>query len=97
MSTQVAAPPAAPRPPGPRRGGLNARHGVWSIWLIGPTIVLLAIVIGYPVVSAVIQSFQNDPGLDKATGGNAWSSLLTLAGAVIGIAYAIWMLNKRNG
>jgi multiple sugar transport system permease protein len=68
MSTQVAAPPAAPRTPGPRRGGLNARHGVWSIWLIGPTIVLLAIVIGYPVVSAVIQSFQNDPGLDKATG-----------------------------
>ena len=45
MSTQVAAPPAAPRTPGPRRGGLNARHGVWSIWLIGPTIVLLAIVV----------------------------------------------------
>ncbi|MGN6325865.1 carbohydrate ABC transporter permease [Pseudolysinimonas sp.] len=70
MSAVPARAPAAPRTPhhSPRRSGLNARHGVWSVWLIGPTILLLAIVIGYPVVSAIIQSFQNDPGLDKATG-----------------------------
>ncbi len=43
-------------------------QGRWAIWLIGPTLLLLAVVIGYPLIAAVLQSFQADPGLDPATG-----------------------------
>jgi len=90
MSAVPARAPAAPQPPrhSPRRAGLNARHGIWSVWLIGPTILMLAVVIGYPVVSAIIQSFQNDPGLDKATG-------LFVQGGFAGIAnYTHFLLQQ---
>src|SRR4029450_6537764 len=33
-----------------------------------PAITILLVVIGYPVVRAVVMSFQKDPGLDPATG-----------------------------
>lgn len=33
----------------------------WAFWLLVPTLVLIAVVIGYPVVSAVVMSFQSDP------------------------------------
>ena len=36
--------------------------------LIAPTIVTLAIVIGYPVIRAVWMSFHSDAALDPATG-----------------------------
>ncbi|WP_139200581.1 carbohydrate ABC transporter permease [Curtobacterium sp. MMLR14_010] len=73
-----------------RKGGLNAEHGRWAVYLIGPTIVLLAIVIGYPVVSAVIQSFQLDAGLDKATG-------LFVAGGFAGVTNYVHWLGQRCG
>jgi ABC-type sugar transport system permease subunit len=82
----------APRTPhhAPRRSGLNARHGIWSVWLIGPTMLLLAIVIGYPVVTAVIQSFQSDPGLDKATG-------MFVQGGFAGVTnYVHWLFQQCN-
>lgn len=37
-------------------------------FLVGPTLVVLAIVIGYPIVRAVVMSLQKDPGLDPETG-----------------------------
>jgi ABC-type sugar transport system permease subunit len=92
MSAVPAPASPAPRTPhhAPRRSGLNARHGIWSVWLIGPTMLLLAIVIGYPVVSAVIQSFQNDPGLDKATG-------MFVQGGFAGVTnYLHWILQSCN-
>ncbi|MBF4589400.1 sugar ABC transporter permease [Curtobacterium sp. SL109] len=73
-----------------RKGGLNAEHGRWAVYLIGPTILLLAIVIGYPVVSAVIQSFQLDAGLDKATG-------LFVAGGFAGVTNYVHWLGQRCG
>nr|WP_267424979.1 MULTISPECIES: sugar ABC transporter permease [unclassified Curtobacterium] len=73
-----------------RKGGLNAEHGRWAVYLIGPTIVLLAVVIGYPVVSAVIQSFQLDAGLDKATG-------LFVAGGFAGVTNYVHWLGQRCG
>ncbi|MFF0816732.1 carbohydrate ABC transporter permease [Rhodococcus sp. NPDC003318] len=38
------------------------------VYLIAPTLVVLAIVIVYPVVKAVILSFQRNPGIDPDTG-----------------------------
>lgn len=96
MSAATEIPAAIPNPTGTepkrrrRKGGLNAEHGRWAVYLIGPTIVLLAVVIGYPVVSAVIQSFQLDQGLDKATG-------LFVQGGFAGVTnYAHW-LGQRCG
>ncbi|OIH97133.1 ABC transporter permease [Curtobacterium sp. MCBA15_003] len=73
-----------------RKGGLNAEHGRWAVYLIGPTILLLAIVIGYPVVSAIIQSFQLDQGLDKATG-------MFVQGGFAGLANYVHWLGQRCG
>jgi ABC-type sugar transport system permease subunit len=87
-------PPSTPtvrrsRPDKPRKkGGLNEAHGRWALYLIVPTGILLAIVIGYPVVSAVIMSFQKDAGLDKATG-------LFVSGGFAGISnYTHWLLQQ---
>ncbi|MCA4134221.1 sugar ABC transporter permease [Arthrobacter sp. M4] len=43
-------------------------QGRWAYTLLTPTLVLLAVVIIYPVVNAIIMSFQKDSGLDPATG-----------------------------
>ena len=95
MSAATEIPAAIPNPQGleprkRRKGGLNAEHGRWAVYLIGPTILLLAIVIGYPVVSAVIQSFQLDAGLDKATG-------LFVAGGFAGVTNYVHWLGQRCG
>lgn len=36
-----------------------------ALWLLAPTMVLLAVVIGYPVISAVVMSFQQDALLNN--------------------------------
>ena len=49
----------------------NKRFGLTPgrAWLlIAPTMVILAIVIVYPVIRALVMSFSKDPGLDPATG-----------------------------
>ncbi|ROS33038.1 carbohydrate ABC transporter membrane protein 1 (CUT1 family) [Curtobacterium sp. PhB78] len=96
MSAATEIPAAIPNPTGMepkrqrRKGGLNAEHGRWAVYLIGPTILLLAIVIGYPVVSAIIQSFQLDQGLDKATG-------LFVQGGFAGVTNYVHWLGQRCG
>ena len=53
------------------RTASKPRFGLSSgrAWLlIAPTLVILAVVIAYPVIRAVIMSFQKDAGLDPATG-----------------------------
>jgi multiple sugar transport system permease protein len=40
----------------------------WAWTLIAPTLIMLTVVIIYPVINAVIMSFQKDSGLDPATG-----------------------------
>lgn len=39
-----------------------------AAWLIAPALVVLAVVIGYPIVRAIWLSFQADKGLDPTTG-----------------------------
>ena len=55
-----------PRPEnGEKRARLNKGEGVKGWLYVGPTLLVLAIVIGYPVVRAVIMSFQQDEGLNE--------------------------------
>ena len=57
----------------------HSGEGRLAFMLIAPTILLLALIVGYPIVKAIYQSFLTDPGLDKATGlfntGNAWAGI----------------------
>lgn len=90
MSVLTQAPPSLSASPakGRKRGGLNEAHGRWATYLITPAIIVLAIVIGYPVISAVIMSLIRDQGLDKATG-------LFVAGGFAGFTnYSHWLLQQ---
>lgn len=46
--------PAAP----PRRSGGRAGRWHWLDWMVVPSLVILAVVVGYPIVRAVLLSFQ---------------------------------------
>ncbi|WP_314193490.1 sugar ABC transporter permease [uncultured Arthrobacter sp.] len=60
-------------------------QGKWASWLLAPTIIALAVVIVYPIISAIVMSFQKDAGLDPATG-------LFTAGGPAGIQnYVNWL------
>lgn len=72
-ATEVASPdlpeqPVKSQPPQSKRRspalGVSARAWVF----VTPVLLALAVVIGYPVVRALIMSFQKDSGLDPATG-----------------------------
>ena len=97
MSTQTlgGAPRSGDAPHGgePPRLGLQDAHRrrVRNAWLlIAPTLVLLAVVIGYPIVSAVIMSLEKDPGLDPATG-------FFVEGGFAGLSnYSHWLLQQCN-
>lgn len=84
--------PESSRPPGPdraaRRRWRASGEGRLATYLVAPTIVLLAVVIGYPVVRAVVMSFQKDPGLDPATG-------MFSSGGSAGLSnYTHWLLQR---
>jgi multiple sugar transport system permease protein len=62
-------------------------QGRWASALVAPTLIVLAIVIIYPITSAVIKSFQKDPGLDKAG--------FYVAGGFAGLEnYKHWLLQQ---
>ncbi len=48
-----------------RRSARSSRpaRGGWRSRLIAPTIILLGLVVGYPIVKAIYQSFLTDKGL----------------------------------
>lgn len=63
-------------------------QGRWAATLVAPSLVVLAIVVGYPIVSAIVMSFQKDSGLDPATG-------LFVEGGPAGFAnYTHWLLQQ---
>ncbi len=85
--TENAALDAQPGKPRKRRR-LEADHNRRALMLLGPTVLLLAIVILYPVIRGVIMSFQHDAGLDPATG-------LFVSGGFAGIDnYTHWLLQR---
>jgi ABC-type sugar transport system permease subunit len=62
-SARVAEEPPAPAEEPEKRGRLTRGEGVKGWLFVGPTLLALAIVIGYPVVRAVVMSLQEDKGL----------------------------------
>lgn len=61
----------------------------FAMWLILPTIVTLVVVIGYPVVYAIIQSLR----LDKADAGLTPSGFFEQGGKYIGLRYYKYWFN----
>jgi ABC-type sugar transport system permease subunit len=72
-----------------RKSEIHRGEGRLAFMLIAPTLLLLALIVGYPVLKAIYQSFLTDPGLDKATGlfntGGAWNGLTN---------YKHWLLER---
>lgn len=71
-----------------KRKRISSGEGRLAITLIAPTIILLAVVVGYPIVKAIYQSFLTDRGL-TSTGffdqGNKWNGVSN---------YKYWLLQK---
>lgn len=83
---------AEPGEPSKRDRGGRSEHAVaqnrLGLYLIAPSIVVLLVVIGYPVVRAIIMSFQKDAGLDPATG-------LFVEGGFAGFSnYTHWLFER---
>ncbi len=68
----------------PARSKPNLR----ALWLIGPAMLLLAVVIGYPIVRAVVMSFQQNEHVDPATG-------MFVQGGFAGIDHYLYWLTQR--
>jgi multiple sugar transport system permease protein len=72
-----------------KKSQINRGEGRLAFLLIAPTILLLTLIVGYPIVKAVYQSFLTDSGLDKATGlfntGGTWNGLTN---------YKHWLLER---
>src|SRR5204863_6198033 len=58
----------AQTPQQPKRKSLHAGEGRRGLLLVLPALILLAIVIGYPIVRGIVMSLQKDPGYNRATG-----------------------------
>lgn len=62
-----------------------------AAWLILPALIVLAIVIGYPIIQAILLSFQSDKGLNPDTG-------LFEEGGFAGFSnYGHWLLQDCGG
>jgi multiple sugar transport system permease protein len=59
---------AVKSPPPVKRNKIKTGEGRLAFLLVAPTVLLLALVVGYPVVKGIYSSFQSDPGLDQSTG-----------------------------
>jgi ABC-type sugar transport system permease subunit len=62
-----------------KRKKISTGEGRLAFLLIAPTLAMLGLVVGYPIVKAIYQSFLTDPGLDKSTGffnqGGSWNGV----------------------
>ena len=71
-----ATPPGSGEPGGRRRKRINSGEGRFATLLVAPSVLVLAAVVGYPLILAIYDSFTSDRGLDKATGffneGGQW-------------------------
>jgi ABC-type sugar transport system permease subunit len=87
VAASTVTPPKGRR--GSRRTSLHVGDSRRAFALIAPTIALLVLIVGYPVVKAIYQSFLTDPGLSKATGmfdqGGAWNGITN---------YKHWLLQQ---
>lgn len=81
--------PAQPGKKPEKRRKISSGEGRLALYLIAPTVILLALVVGYPIIKAILSSFQTDSGLDKSTG------LFNAGGGFAGVDnYKYWLLQK---
>jgi ABC-type sugar transport system permease subunit len=75
---------------GKRATTAHAGESRLALMLIAPTILLLAVIVGYPIVKAIYSSFLSDPGLSGAffNKGGQWVGLLN---------YKHWLLERCPG
>ena len=80
-----------PTKPGPERASIDPHQGRRAWMLIAPTIILLGVVIGYPILRAVWMSLQKDATVDPATG-------LFVEGGFAGFEnYSRWLFQQCGG
>lgn len=77
--------------PGARNRAINTGEGRFAAFLVAPTVVVLAAVVGYPLILAIINSFRGDRGLDAATG------FFNNGGQFIGLTNWVHWLGQRCG
>ena len=58
----------APPPPAEPAVLVKKKFDWRPVWMVGPPLLILAVIIGYPIVRAVYLSFVGDAGLNPATG-----------------------------
>jgi len=79
---------ASPQP-AVKRNKIKTGEGRLAFLLVAPTVILLALVVGYPIVKGIYQSFQSDPGLDPNTG------FFSSASHWVGLTnYKHWLLER---
>ena len=95
MAHAVESPSASPNTTPPKRGsqpasrdGAKRKKDFRPIWLVGPSMLLLAVVIGYPIIRAIYLSFQANKHLDPETG-------MFVTGGFAGLDnYLYWLTNR---
>ncbi|MBB3115644.1 carbohydrate ABC transporter permease [Corynebacterium bovis] len=70
------------------RTGHRPRRDLRALWLVGPAMLVLAVVIGYPVVRAVGLSFEANKHLDPETG-------MFVTGGFAGVEHYLYWLTQR--
>ena len=81
----------AAHPEGPERESIDPHQQRRAWMLVGPTIILLGVVIGYPIVRAIWMSLQQDAAVDPQTG-------LFVEGGFAGIDnYTRWLFQQCGG
>lgn len=91
MTSVVERPPeTAMEPQPPARKKIRTGEGRLALMLIAPTIALLAMVVGYPIVEAIISSFKKDQGLDA-------NGFFTAGGSAGFDNYKTWLLQQCPG
>src|SRR6195952_3790613 len=91
-STAIAPSPGDGRRPGRNSLDATRRKEVRTAYLLlAPTIVVMAVVVGYPIVLSVINSFPLDTHIDPATG-------FAVTGGFAGLSnYTHWLLQQCQG
>ena len=82
--------PTAPQapPPVPMNKPIRTGQKRLAFYLIAPTILLLVLIVGYPIVKGIYSSFLTDRGLDSSgffNNGGAWNGFTN---------YAHWLGNR---
>ncbi len=71
---------AEPRPPAPKRNKIKTGESRLAFMLVAPTVILLGLIVGYPIIKAIYNSFLSDtqkinPTTGQFENAGAWTGL----------------------